>query len=173
MNSHGGKRQGAGRKPNLTHEQELDLWLYLHRIKAWAYRRNRKKWKIANEISKRNPELARSYEQIKQVQIAHRPLLAAAGELEKIDEEIFEKLVIAEQDVEFDKQLTAMKHIVDTFELEERDTCLQYMSRKLRLKKILTRSQICEIGSRYAFRRFSIKIELKQVERIWRKIGKI
>ena len=56
------------------------------------------------------------------MQIAHRPLLAAAGELEKIDEEIFEKLVIAEQDVEFDKQLTAMKHIVDTFELEERDT---------------------------------------------------
>ena len=85
MNGHGGRRSGSGRKPNLTHEQELDLWLYLHRIKAWAYRRNRKKWKIANEISKRNPELAQSYERIKGVQIAHRPLLAAAGELEKID----------------------------------------------------------------------------------------
>ena len=49
------------------------------------------------------------------MQIAHRPLLAAAGELEKIDEETFEKLVIAEQDVEFDKQLTEMEHIKDTF----------------------------------------------------------
>ena len=85
MNGHGGRRKGAGREPNLTREQEFDLWLYLHKIRAWAWKRNRKKWKIANENSKRNSELARSYERIKQVQIAHRPLLAAAGELEKID----------------------------------------------------------------------------------------
>ena len=173
MNGHGGKRQGAGRKPNLTHEQELDLWLYLHRIKAWAYRRNRKKWKIANEISKKNPELARSYEQIKQVQIAHRPLLAAAGELEKIDDETFAELVIAEQDFEFEEQLTAMEHIKDTFKIEDRDPNSIYLSRNLHLKKILTRSQICEIGSRYAFRRFAVEIDLRQVERIWRKIGTI
>ena len=173
MNGHGGKRQGAGRKPNLTHEQELDLWLYLHRIKAWAYRRNRKKWKIANEISKKNPELARSYEQIKQVQIAHRPLLAAAGELEKIDEETFAKLVIAEQDFGFEEQLTAMEHIKDTLKTEDRDPNSSYMSRNLHLKKILTRSQICEIGSRYAFRRFAVEIDLRQVERMWRKLGTI
>ena len=80
MNGHGGKRQGAGRKPNLTHEQELDLWLYLHRIKAWAWKRNHKKLKIANEISKRNPELAESYERIKQVQIPDRPVPGAAGD---------------------------------------------------------------------------------------------
>ena len=171
MNDHGGKRQGAGRKPNLTHEQELDLWLYLHRIKAWAWKRNRKKWKIANENSKRNSELARSYERIKQVQIAHRPLLAAAGELEKIDEETFEKLVIAEQNFHFDKKFSAIKHKIDTFNLAYRDHGLQYMSRKYRLKRILTRSEICEIGSRYAFRRFCGEIQLKQVERIWRKHG--
>ena len=105
------------------------------------------------------------------MKIAHRPLLAAAGELEKIDEETFEKLVIAEQDVHFDKQFSAIKYKIDTFNLAYRDHGLQYMSRKYRLKRILTRSEICEIGSRYAFRRFCGEIQLKQVERIWRKHG--
>ena len=107
------------------------------------------------------------------MQIAHRPLLAAAGELENIDEETFAKLVIAEQDFGFEEQLTAMEHIKDTLKTENRDPNSRYMSRNFHLKKILTRSQICVIGSRYTFRQFAVEIDQRQVERIWRKLGTI
>ena len=59
------------------------------------------------------------------------------------------------------------------FKIEDREPNSSYMSRNLHLKKILTRSQICEIGSRYAFRRFAVEIDLRQVERMWRKLGTI
>ena len=89
---------------------------------------------------RKNPELAQSYERIKQVQIAHRPLLAAAGKLDQIEEELDQKLVTAEQNIEFDKQLTAMEHIKDAFKIECRDQNAMYMSKNRYFMKILARS---------------------------------
>ena len=183
LNGHGGKRKGAGRKPKLTREQEFELWLYLHRVKAWSWKRNRKKWKIAKELHKRSSELAKSYELIKRVQISDRPLIRAAGKLDQIDEKFSQKLIHAEKNFGFEDGLAAMEQIRLIFNpdiykknQEETDIDESYrlpLSRHLHFRKFLTRIQICELGARYILRKYSLPIHSRQVERVWRKHGVI